>query len=304
MLEVLIPMAVVIAVGSLLRVVRPMGMDADATRKSLTSLVYLLLLPALVLDVIWQAPLSFDSIRIIALAVCGVLSAVLIASIVFRGKWLSSDSQGALILAAAWANVTYLGLPVLEQTFGSGARSIAIQYDLLANTPLLLTLGVWVAKRYGYLEWDRSHIAEMARVPAFWAVLLAVTLNYFQVAVPDVVDKVLTLLGNSVPPLMLLALGMGLRWDVFSVRVMPAIFIVVLIQLFITPLLIYWLSSEVGLRGDVRAAVILEAAMPTMVLGMVICDRYRLNTGLFAAATTVTTALSLVTLPLWYWWIT
>jgi len=39
--------------------------------------------------------------------------------------------------------------------------------------------------------------------------------------------------------------------------------------------------------------------MPTMVLGLVICDRFKLDTSLYAEAVTVTTALSLITLPLW-----
>jgi hypothetical protein len=44
---------------------------------------------------------------------------------------------------------------------------------------------------------------------------------------------------------------------------------------------------------------VIEAAMPSMVLGLVFCDRYGLDTALYAAAVTLTTLLSLLTLPLW-----
>ena len=40
--------------------------------------------------------------------------------------------------------------------------------------------------------------------------------------------------------------------------------------------------------------------MPSMVLGVVISDRYGLDTSLYAAAVTVSTLLSLLTLPLWF----
>jgi len=43
--------------------------------------------------------------------------------------------------------------------------------------------------------------------------------------------------------------------------------------------------------------------MPSMVLGIVICDRFNLDTSLYAAAVTVTTAMSLLTLPLWHAWV-
>ncbi len=303
MLEILIPMASLILVGSLWRPLQPMGLDADTTRRSLTGLVYVLLLPALVLDVLWKAPLGVDSLRIILMAAFSVVSAALISTLVFRRQWVADPARGALILAAAWGNVTYLGLPVLEQTFGTAFRSVALQFDLFANTPLLLTLGVWVAQRHGQGVEPRSAAAEIARVPAVWAAIAGVLLNLNQIPSPEGLTTVLKLLGNSVPPLMLLALGMGLRWDVLQWRVLPVLLPVVLIQLLITPFVIYWISLGVGLEGDLRSAVILEAAMPTMVLGMVICDRYQLDTGLFAAATTLSTALSLLTLPLWYSWL-
>jgi len=40
--------------------------------------------------------------------------------------------------------------------------------------------------------------------------------------------------------------------------------------------------------------------MPCMVLGIVVCDRYRLDSSLYAMAVTVTTAISLITLPFWH----
>ncbi len=56
------------------------------------------------------------------------------------------------------------------------------------------------------------------------------------------------------------------------------------------------LGRAVGLSGDTLAGAVLEAAMPSMVLGMVLCDRF----GLYAITVTLGTALSLLTLPLWF----
>ena len=40
--------------------------------------------------------------------------------------------------------------------------------------------------------------------------------------------------------------------------------------------------------------------MPSMVIGLVLCDRYGLNTSLYAIAITLTTALTMFTIPLWF----
>ncbi|MBT3404164.1 MAG: AEC family transporter [Gammaproteobacteria bacterium] len=302
MLQILLPMAALIIAGALWRPLRPLELDADGVRKSLTGLVYVLLLPALVLEVLWKAPIGIDSLRIILMASTAVVGSAVVASLIYRPKALPQQARGALLIAAAWPNATYLGLPVLEQTFGTEFRSVALQYDLLAATPLLLTIGILIAQQHG--EGEKRHpLAELVRVPAFWAATAAITLNINQIPMPNGVGKTLELLGNSVPPLMLLALGMGLRWDLLHWRILPRLIPALLIQLMLMPLILYWASFGVGLEGDLRAAVVLEAAMPTMVLGMVICDRYHLDTALFAAATTLSTALSLITLPLWYGWL-
>jgi len=54
------------------------------------------------------------------------------------------------------------------------------------------------------------------------------------------------------------------------------------------------------LANPQRAAALLDMAMPSMVLGVVLCDRYRLDSSLYAAAVTVTTGLSLLSLPFWF----
>ncbi len=303
MLEILLPMASLIAVGTLWRPLQPMGLDADTTRRALTGLVYLLLLPALVIDVIWQATIGLDSFRIILMALTGIMVSIAMATVIYRQPWLPLPARGALILAASWANVTYLGLPVLEQTFGNDFRSVAIHYDLFANTPLLLTVGVWIARHHGSGMEPRGAVAEIVRVPALWAAVLALLLNLNHIPQPQPLSNLLQMLGGAVSPLMLLALGMGLRWDLLRWHHIPLLLPAVLIQLLLTPLVIYWSSWGVGLEGELRAAVVLEAAMPTMILGIVICDRYQLDTALFAATTTLSTVLSLVTLPIWYQWL-
>src|SRR5690606_12281112 len=141
------------------------------------------------------------------------------------------------------------------------------------------------------------------KVPALWAALLAVALNAGGVAMPELLHGTLGHLSSGVVPLMLLSLGLSLRTDVLRSRRVGALLPIVLIQLFLMPLLVWGVASATGLEGEVLTAVVLEGAMPSMVLGIVICERYGLDTGLFAAAVTVTTLLSFFTLPLWFAWV-
>jgi predicted permease len=304
MQNVLLQMASLIVCGIGWKLAKPAGLDPVATRKVLTSLVYYLLLPALVLSILWKAELGANSLIIAASAAFGIAVGMLLSSVVCRIFNLPSSQAGALILAATFPNATYLGLPVLEATFGPWARSVAIQYDLFACTPLLFTIGIWLASRMGQQVEGRPHsYLDLLRIPAIWAVFLALILNGLNVQVPTLIDEILGLLNRGVVPLMLISLGLSLDWNASRWKQLPNLIPTILISLIIIPALVFAFTKMMGLSGDLRSAVVLEAAMPSMVLGIVLCDQFNLDVGLYASAVTVTTVLSMFSLPLWYGWL-
>ena len=63
-------------------------------------------------------------------------------------------------------------------------------------------------------------------------------------------------------------------------------------------------TDAIGLAGIHRTGAILEAAMPSMVLGIVLCDRYGLDSRYYSLIVTISTALSLATLPVWLYLLT
>ncbi len=301
MLEVLVQMTGLIICGIGWRLFKPAGLEPTETRKVLTSLVYYLMLPALVLSVLWKAELGNTTLLIALSAAFAVILGAALSALTCRACKSASPVAGAVILAAAFPNATYLGLPVLEAAFGPWARGVAIQYDLFACTPLLFTLGVLIAAHYGDTQEKAQNMAaELLRIPAVWAAVLAVLLNLMDVPGHAMVDGLLGLLERGVVPLMLFSLGLSLEWDRASWRTLPSVIPVVLLRLLIVPAVILLFASAIGLTGEWKAAVVLETAMPSMVLGIVFCDRYNLDVSIYAAAVTITTVLSLFTLPLWY----
>ena len=300
MFQVLLIMAGVIALGVLWQRIKVGNASPDASRRVLTDFVYYIFLPALVLRVLWKAPLGWETVKIAGIAAACVLLALAAASSWYRRSGTRPDIAGALILAAAFPNVTYLGLPVLEATFGPWARSIAIEYDLFACTPLLLTVGIAIARRFGEADDGGRHAVALLRIPALWAALAAVGLDLLGVEMPEWCRTALDLLGSAVVPLMLVAVGLSLQWQPPRWALMVAFLPVVIIQLIAMPMVAWVLGHAVALPPNLVAPVTLEAGMPSMVLGVVICDRFHLNTPYYASAVTLTTLACILTLPLWH----
>ena len=299
MLQVLLFAAILITAGALWRQFKPFGLAPETVRGALSAVVYNLLLPALVLVALWRTPLSLDMVRISLLAVTDVLVGLGLAWTWCRVCRLDRKVTGALLLASAFGNVTYLGLPVLEASLGPWARAVAIQYDLFGCTPLLFTVGILVARRYGTDQSGAAPLGSLLRAPPLWAAVVAVALSASGVALPAWLGAVLNRLAAGVAPLMLLAVGLSLVFERGMARQLPSLVPVATIQLVLMPLIIWMLAVALGVGGNLRVAVVLEAAMPSMVLGIVLCERYGLDTARYAQAVTVTTIASMLTLPAW-----
>jgi predicted permease len=301
MTSTLIQMTLLLACGCGWRLLTPAGLSAEQTRLVLTSVVYYLLLPAMVLEVLWTADIGLHSLQYSVLAVSSIAFALLCTWIIGVLFKFEQRRLGAMLLAAAFPNVTYLGLPVLEQTFGHWAQSVAIQIDLFATAPFLFTVGTLLAQHYGDAPTvKRSSVLSPLNAPPFWAAAVAVALNLNGVIPPDWLSGVLHKLAAAVVPLMLFSLGLALNWKALTVRNIPYVVPVVLIKMALMPLFALLLAHYLTLDSSHKAAAVLDLAMPSMVLGIVFCDRYQLDSSLYAMTVTVTTALSLITLPFWF----
>jgi predicted permease len=301
MSSTLIQMTLLMASGVGWRILEPGGLKAEQTRLVLTTFVYYLLLPAMVLDVLWAADIGLQSFQYTLLGVGCIVFGILCIWLIGTLFKFEDKRLGAMILASAFPNVTYLGLPVLEQTFGSWARSVVIQMDLFATAPFLFTIGIMIVRHYGEDNTEKpKSVLSFLNAPPFWAAAIAVMFNLGGLAAPVWFAGVLQQLSAAVVPLMLFSLGLALNWNAVTVRNIPYVMPVILIKMLLMPVFAIILVSYLSMEGKYKAAVVLDMAMPSMVLGVVFCDRYRLDSALYAMTVTVTTALSLITLPFWH----
>lgn len=303
MLTALIQMSLLIACGSLWKYYAPSHISPLTHRRALTDIVFYILLPAMVLNVIWDAPLNQSSLFISFLAACGVLSGLLVTWFILKGLNCSKEQRGVLLLASSFPNATYLGLPVLEQVIGPSARATVLQYDLFACTPILLSVGMLIARYYGDNKTDVHPIKELVKVAPLWAVALGVTFNLGGLEQPSFIHNGLSTLSGAVVPLMLIVLGMSIQWKSIHIRFISLLLPIIATSLIIVPLVVLGLSHSIGLEIILINQVVIVAAMPTMIFGIVISERYHLDTELYAAAVTVTTLFSLITLPVWFYFL-
>lgn len=300
MFSVMLQMSALIAIGLVWQRIAPKHIPVLSHRRALTDLVFYILLPALVLDVMWQAPLNLTSVKISLTALSSIFASLGLMWLVLNFLKVSNAQKGALLIAGTFPNSTYLGLPVTAQALGDWTQAIVLKYDLFACTPTVLTIGVLIAHHYGNATSDIHPFRALLKVPPLWALLIAVLFNLANIPQPTAMHNALNILAGGVVPLMLISLGMSIRWDTFKLNYFPLLLPLCLVVLVIAPIIAYTTATALDVPADTLTVSVILAAMPTMIFGIVLCERFELDSGLYAAAVFLTTLLSIGTLTVWF----
>ena len=299
---VFLALGLIALIGSLVHWWLP-DLDVALTRRVAGELVINVFLPALNFEVVYKLPIDRTFWQVPFILTVGALTCV-VASLVLLPARIDSRVKGSLVLASAFGNVTYLGLPVLQGLFPEHQLE-ALEVAVLAEVtePLLdLVVSSVIAPLDGS-EAGRSPKAiakEVAEFPLLWAIALAAACRLGGVHVPAFVLMALHLLGATVSGVMLLVLGMALRAFalVAAVRKPGHLATPLLVKLVLSPILVLVLARMLRL-GDVKThAITMEGAMPPQLFVLIPADKAGLDTEYLAVAVLALTALSFITLPL------
>ncbi len=259
-------------------------------------------LPALAFSLVVSADLDRTFAAIPATAALVTLSSGAAMFALYRllpgCRSIEGPSLGVLVLAGSFGNVTYLGLPVITEMLGNRWGYAAVLYDLLATTPILLTAGAFAAAAYGSGAslTIAGSLKRVITLPPLWAVATGVAVRTAGVPVPQLLVDTCALMGRAVIPVMIFTVGLAL--DFRDVKRLPVAVPALVVKLIGAPLLAWWVGSLLGLREEALKAVTIEAAMPVMVLSLVIADEYALDVPLAAACIAASTVALFFTMPL------
>jgi predicted permease len=284
------------------RFFNPGGLDRHRVRHALSVTVLYVFMPALAFGLLASARVdrSFIIVPLTGIAAVMLCTAAGFAvySLVPRLRKIPRPAFGVVVLAATYGNVTYLGLPVITEMLGQDKGYVAILYDLLAHTPLVLTIGAFIAARYG--SGDKMSVAgslkRVITLPPLWGVAAGIAVHFGEVTVPQPLLEAAALMGKAVIPIMTFTVGLAL--DFGDLKRLPLAAPALAIKLILAPVIAWWVGSRLGLTGDLLRAVTLEGAMPVMVFLLVIADEFDLDVPLAANSIAVSTVLLFFTMPL------
>ncbi len=258
-------------------------------------------LPALVLLKIPALKFSTDLLAPVLMPwVMLLVSAAGVLGLARVFKW-HRQITGCLLLLIPLGNTSFLGIPMVRAFFGEQAIPYAVLYDQLGSFLALATYGSVVIALYGSDTGQTTLANILKRVmtfPPFIALILAFALK--SVAYPNALTSLLSTLGATLVPIVMIAVGFQLTFSIEREMALPLVSGLT-IKLVIAPAIALGLCKAMGLQGEAVSVSIFEAGMPPMVSAAALAILAGLSPALAAALAGSGIILSFVTLPVLYY---
>jgi predicted permease len=300
MVEVMLPLALLVAVGGLWPRFFP-DTPTDGARSLLNRMVMYLFLPCILFSVASTTPISpgLLSVPLLvgigSLAAGGILYLLLYRSPVGRG--LADRTRAILVVGGMFGNTFNVGVPVLVFFYGRDATRYAVFNDMLMTMPLVWSVGVWICTRLGAHSDERPAVWRvMLSMPPIWAFILGTVFQGLGIAYAPLAAAT-GFIGQATIPVTLFVLGMTIPWRNLTPRI--EILSVAVLKLLVMPVIV-WTAAMLlyAPPAEAQYAAVVEATTPGMVTALLLADRFRLDAGAAALLIGWTTILFWFTLPL------
>ena len=242
--------------------------------------------PCLIFTSISRSTINLTDFTLLAGAALAIILIMMSAS--FLVLKLTHSNKTGLYLPLVFGNTSYLGYPVALFTFGMAGLSRAVVFDMI-NSLVIFSLGIYIVSH-------KHELLEAFKIPLLYAVIVGLTVNLAHIPVPDVLFTPLEMIGMITIPLALLVLGYKLteiRISAAKIAILAALFRIC--GGFAVALMIIQLLS---IEGLVRDIILVQAAMPSAVMSMILAAKYNRDASLVASVVLITIALSMISIPL------
>jgi malonate transporter len=299
--DLILPVFAVVITGW---IVGATGYLSHGLSDALIHFAYNVAMPALLIVTIAQEPAqSLLNWRFLVSFGGGSLLcfALVLGTLRLRGGYRLA-SQTMYGMAASMTNTGFVALPVLHAIYGQRAvlpAAIATVFVAVVMFPVSVIL----------LELDRDEaqrprtgaallLPQILLNPMVLATLVGIIWSALRVRMPMLVHDYLNILADALAPCALFAIGLGLSIDGLHASIGRSL-VLAAIKLAIMPLIVFGLSVAFGLSPLYTIAAVICAAVPTAKTVYILAGEYRCEETMVAATVSMTTLLSIVSLPVW-----
>jgi len=285
-LESVLPVFAVIALGYVLSATRPMDLQ------TLADLAILVTGPALMFSVLSGSTVAPGQWGVLVGGSVFVAACCAVAATVYMRARI--PGVVGFVLPATFWNAGNISLPTARLAFGEpGLEAAAVVFVTMAM--LSSTFGIWIAK-------GENGLREALRLPLVYGSVGGVAMAFTGATLPRVVMEPIEMLADMAIPVMLINLGLQLQ--TLRITDVSHALAVVAVRMGFGLAAGWCFVTAFDVQGVDRQVLLLVSGMPPAVINVVFAQRYGRDPGLVASSIVLGTLASIVVIPLVLLWVT
>lgn len=293
LLKVIVPLSIPVIAGALL------GRFKSLDTKPLLTLYLYFLSPAIILDTLATAEISFDDVyKTLAFSLLNLVLLWGMANLIGKLLKLAPPEAAGLTLISTFTNSVNYGLPLVLLAFGQLGLDKASVY-VIAQMVIVNTIGIYFAARSQFSV--RSAIQSVFSLPAIYAAILAIGLRAFGLHLPHEIELGVSMVAGAYSPVVLCILGaqmVRVRAAQSERNVELAFWTGLTVRLLLAPLLAVIVLMMLNINGTLFSVLLILASMPVAVNSVVLAERFGSSPALVSRCIVWTTLASFLMLPI------
>ena len=270
---------------------------SEHTNKQITNLLLTVFMPAS-LFMAFPSEYNQDSAN---LFFSGLLAGTLImfvliilAKLIFNKKWMKKELSDEAQFAMIFNNATFLGYPIVANTFGASGI-LAYCGFIIAFNIALFSYGIWLFEQKISIKLLLNIIFN----PNIIAVILGMILFLIGIKLPSFLTDAVGYIGGATTPLSIICIGFMLsQAKLKNVFKKWRLMLTALIQLTLGPLVTWGILTLLQFPIEVIEVCTLIQALPTATSLGLFAVKYGGNDAESSELVTISTIFSVATLPL------
>lgn len=264
------------------------------TGKDLSAILLKIITPCMI---IMSYQVDFDTELLVKL---GIMAGVSILSFVLGiaiAHFAIPDHPDAAIekMAIAYSNCGFIGIPLASAVLGDEGVLYITVYILVYNVFIWSHGILLMTGSTGNLKQTLKNLCQ----PSMIAILFSLVLFLLRIRLPEVLASPIDMIGDMNTPVAMLVSGINLASsDILGSLKRMSTYKVSALKLLVIPVLTVFLMRLLNPGEMIAMTVIIATACPSGAIGTMMALQYNKNSQYFSELFTITTVLSLCTIPL------
>ena len=292
----IVPVFLIVAMGYFFRKTKIID---DAVEKFLNNIAYYLLLPAMIFISIYKSPFeTIVNIRMVVGIYAGAFIVFIIAAVIALAY--PKEKRAGFVLPTFRTNIAYIGFPLILRAYGQLALAeISVLTGFIA--PVTITFSIIYLKIL-YRDKDKNTKGIVYHVftdPLVISSIVGIAFSYFKIRLPQFAVNTVDLISSMGSPLMLIAVGAGLKISTINKDKMLVV-ISSALKLIIQPAISFFIFTYlIPLTGLEFKVAVMTFSFPSALSTYIMVKQYKGDGELTAAIIMATTLLSILTMSAW-----